>query len=77
LLDQSQVEHGVIEQALQRIVHPAPHQMHHKGRHDPGQEQEGAEKVTAADVLVEDQGHRHAEHELAHNGHYGEHASIV
>ena len=52
LLDQAQVEHGVIEQALQRIVHPAPHQIHHKGRHDPGQEQEGAEKVAATDVLV-------------------------
>src|SRR5262245_28849204 len=77
LLDQPQVEHGVIEQALQRIIHPAPHQIHHKGWHDPGQEQEGAEKVAATDLLIEDQRHRHAEHELAHNGYYGEHGGIV
>jgi len=77
LLDQAQVEHGVIEQALQRIVHPAPHQIHDKGWHNPGQKQEGTEKVAAADVLVEDECYRHAEHKLEHNSHYGEHGGIV
>src|SRR5262249_51925634 len=36
-----------------------------------------AEKVAATDVLVKDQGYCHAEHELAHNGHHGEHGSVV
>ena len=37
----------------------------------------GRRKKLRHGLLIEDQGHRHAEHELAHNGHYGEHASVV
>jgi len=36
-----------------------------------------ARKKLRPDVLVEDERHRHAEYELEHNGHYGEHASVV
>ena len=50
------------------VIHPLPGQADYQARDGPGQEEQRSKKRSAAELLVEQQRHRHAEHELADVG---------